>query len=110
MFSLTANRLTRSYDEVKAKFDALSPEEQASLDTEMAVAFEEHFSFQETQAWAHVSGIIDTDEAHIVYVSLGEVGDPGNGGWASETDTPTKVVVTLLMGQLLRMKIARFGR
>ena len=110
MFSLTANRLTRSYDEVKAKFDALSPDEQAKLDSEMAVSFEEHFSFQETQAWAHVSGILDTDEAQIVYVSLGEVGDPSNGGWSSETDTPTKVVVTLLMGQLLRMKIARHGR
>jgi hypothetical protein len=110
MFSLTANRLTRSYEQVKERFEALDPEAQASLDREMAVSFEEHFSFQETQAWAHVSGILDTDEAQIVYVALGEVGDPGNGGWASETDTPTKVVVTLLMGQLLKMKIARHGR
>ena len=110
MFSLTANRLTRSYDEVKAKLEALDPEAQAALDKEMAVSFEEHFSFQETQAWAHVSEILDTDEAQIVYVSLGEVGDPANGGWASETDTATKVVVTMLMGQLLKMKIARHGR
>ena len=105
MFSLTANRLTRSYDEVKAKLDALSPEEQVNLDSEMAVDFAEHFSFQETQAWAHVSQIITTDEAQIVYVSLGEVGDPSNGGWASETDTATKVVVTMLISQLLPLKI-----
>ncbi len=110
MFSLTANRLTKSYEQVKERFDALDPDAQAALDTEMAVSFEEHFSFQETQAWAHVSQILTTDEAQIVYVSLGEVGDPGNGGWASETDTPTKVVVTMLMGQLLKMKIARHGR
>lgn len=110
MFSLTANRLTRSYDKVKERFEALDPEAQAALDGEMAVTFEEHFSFQETQAWAHVSGILDTDEAQIVYVSLGEVGDPSNGGWASETDTPTKVVVTMLMGELLQAKIARHGR
>lgn len=110
MFSLTANRLTRSYDKVKERFEALDPEVQVSLDSEMAVSFEEHFSFQETQAWAHVSGILDTDEAQIVYVSLGEVGDPSNGGWASETDTPTKVVVTMLMGELLKAKIARHGR
>lgn len=110
MFSLTENRLTRSYDQVKGRFDALTPEEQEALDAQMAVTFEEHFSFQETQAWAHVSEILTTDEAQIVYVSLGEVGDPANGGWSSETDTPTKVVVTMLMGELLRAKIARFGR
>lgn len=110
MFSLTANRLTKSYEQVKERFEALGPDEQAALDSEMAVDWQEHFSFQETQAWAHVSQILTTEEAQIVYVSLGEVGDPSNGGWASDTDTPTKVVVTMLMGQLLPMKIAQARR
>jgi hypothetical protein len=29
------------------------------------------------------------------------VGSQENGGWAAETDLPTKVTVTMLMGQLL---------
>lgn len=101
MFSLTENRLTRSYAEVKERYDSLSPAKQASLDEEMAVTFEEHFAYQNAQARAHLMNVLDLDEAQIVYTALGEVGDPSNGGWASETDTPTKVVVTLLMGELL---------
>lgn len=107
MFSLTENRLTRRYAVVKERFAALDPEAQAKLDSEMDVTFEEHFAYQQEQARAHASGILETDEALIVYAALGEVGDPENGGWSEGTDTPTKIVVTLLMGELFKARLGR---
>src|SRR3990167_10291033 len=35
---------------------------------------EEHDAFQDTQAWAHASGIISTSEAQVIYMALGEMG------------------------------------
>jgi hypothetical protein len=98
---LAPNRLTATVDTVRAKMADLSAEDQENLDREMAVDFSEHFAYQETQARAHAEGVLSTDEAQVVYVALGEVGSPANGGWASGTDTATKVAVTLLMGELL---------
>ena len=99
MFS--ENRITRHIAGVRAKFDALTPKQQTELDATMAVEFNEHFGFQQAQARAHAEGKLTTDEAQIVYIALGEVGSPDNGGWAAGTDTPTKVSVTMLMGELL---------
>jgi hypothetical protein len=99
--NLTPNRLSATVDTVRAKLADLSAEDAAKLDAEMAVDWNEHFQYQEQQARAHAAGILSTDEALIVYAALGEVGAPSNGGWASGTDTATKVAVTLLMGELL---------
>jgi hypothetical protein len=98
---LGENRLTRSLAEIREKYDGLTPDKQANLDREMDVSFEEHFAYQNAQARAHAAGRITTDEAQLIYAALGEVGSTKNGGWAAGTDTPTKVVVTLTIGQLL---------
>lgn len=95
------NRIATAVENVRAKLAALDADKVAALDANMAVEFDEHFAFQNAQARAHLTGKLTTDEAQIVYVALGEVGSPSNGGWAAETDTATKVAVTLVMGELL---------
>jgi hypothetical protein len=95
------NRVSAAIAKVRIKYDALDSEAQTALDANMAVEFDEHFAFQQAQAHAHAAGKLTTDEAQIVYRALGEVGSPDNGGWAARTDAPTKVAVTLLMGELL---------
>jgi hypothetical protein len=101
------NRITTKISEVAAIIaEKGGAEALADLDATLAVTFEEHFAFQNAQARAHVTGLLTTDEAQVVYVALGEVGDPGNGGWAAGTDLATKVVVTQLMGELLARRAA----
>jgi hypothetical protein len=95
------NRVLAAVNQVRERYDALDADAQAELDATMAVAFDEHFAYQQQQARAHASGTLTTDEAQVVYVALGEVGSTANGGWAAGTDTPTKVAVTMLMGELL---------
>lgn len=97
----TTNRLTARLPAIRARFDRLSDEERADLDATFAVAWDEHFAYQQEQARAHAMGRITTEEATTIYAALGEVGSPENGGWAAGTDTATKVVVTLAMRDLL---------
>jgi hypothetical protein len=100
-----ANRLAAHIAKIQAKIDTLDPAAVAKLDADMNVEAYEHFQYQEEQARAHVSGKLTADEALIVYNALGEVGSQSNGGWASGTDTATKVSVTLLMGELVARRI-----
>lgn len=95
------NRIATAVANVRAKMAELDADAVAKLDAEMAVEFDEHFAFQNAQARAHAMGKITTDEAQVIYIALGEVGSASNGGWASQTDTATKVAVTLAMGELL---------
>lgn len=105
MPSTTTNRVAQHVASIRERVAALEPEAAAKLDAEMAVDFGEHFAYQEAQARAHVSGQLTSDEAMIVYVALGEVGSSANGGWAKDTDTATKVTVTMLMGELIRARL-----
>jgi len=89
--------------------EADKPGMAANLDKELAVDFEEHFKYQQLQAEFHAAGRLTPDAAQIVYVALGEIGDSDNGGWAAGTDLATKVIVTQLMGELLRLKLAQRG-
>ena len=86
------------------KGEPLSEDQIRNLEKTSEITFDEHFKFQDTQAWAHVSGIISTSEAQIVYVALGETGSVKNGGWASDTDLATKIIVTQLMFELMMIK------
>jgi hypothetical protein len=107
MFTLTPNRLSKAIETVQGQIDERLDEAGAkALGDTLAVTFEEHFQYQQLQARAHVMGNLTTDEAQIVYVALGEVGSPENGGWAAETTLATKVVVTQLMGELLEKRLA----
>jgi len=106
---LGPNRVSRAIDVSREAISKLNADTQAALDATLAVEFDEHFAYQQAQARAHVEGLLSTDEAQVVYVALGEVGSPSNGGWAEGTDTATKAVVTQLIGELLtrRSKVAR---
>ena len=109
MKALTGERLSGMIETAREKCVALEPSKLADLDENMAVEFSEHFEFQQLQAQAHVQGILTPEAAQIVYASLGEVGSSENGGWAAGTDTATKVIVTQLMSELLRLKLAKRG-
>jgi hypothetical protein len=105
---LTKTRLSASIAEAQARIDALGDDPKvAKLDETLAVTFDEHFRFQQMQAEAHVSGILETDAALLIYAALGEVGSSKNGGWAAGTNLATKVVITQLMGELLARKVRR---
>ncbi len=103
-YVITENRVSRAIEAARVKVSALD-DGGAALDEAMAVGFEEHFQYQTEQARAHADGLLTTDEARILYVALGEVGSPENGGWAAGTDTATKVVVTRLMLEILERKV-----
>lgn len=100
-------RLRYSLSERKAFQGRWPPtdEDIAKADKASDVTFTEHIAYQDTQAWAHASGLISYQEAQIIYQALGEVGSESNGGWAEGTDTATKVTVTKVIGELLGVKI-----
>lgn len=97
----TANRVAVAIDLTRPYVDSLSRVEREALTATTAVDFGQHFIYQQAQARAHASGNLAPEEAMAVYVALGEVGSDANGGWATETDLATKVVVTMLVHRLL---------
>lgn len=110
MKALTGEKLSRMIGECRVKCNALGtsdPTKLTELDKAMAVDFEEHFKFQQMQAEFHVGGLLEPEAAQIIYIALGEVGSVKNGGWAADTDTAQKVIVTQLMGELLTIKLSR---
>lgn len=102
---LTLETLTECIAQAQERVDALSQDRQDSLDRELDIDFEEHFIYQEQQARAHASGILDLGAANLIYRALGEVGSYENGGWASHTDLATKAVVTQIMAELLSARV-----
>jgi len=101
---LSSNRVARAIADIRGRLEVLEPEKRTALNETLALENGEHFRFQNLQAEAHAMQKLTTDEALIVYESLGELGDLENGGWASGTDLATKIVVTQLMGELLQWK------
>jgi hypothetical protein len=75
----------------------------AQAERNLDLTFEEHYEFQQTQVWAYVTGLINVDEAQTIYAALGEV--PAADGWADTTDLASKLVITVLMGEILERKI-----
>jgi hypothetical protein len=105
---LTKTRLDACIAQSQAKIDALKDEQAlAKFDAEMAISFDEHFRFQQMQAEAHASGILETDAALLIYAALGEVGSAKNGGWAAGTSLAKKVIITQVMAELLARKLGR---
>jgi hypothetical protein len=97
------NRIGDVIPKIERALADVGPEKAEELDAAMDVGFEEHFFFQQTQAEAHASGRISTEEALAIYAALGEVWSSENGGWAAGTDTATKCAVTQAMGELLSL-------
>lgn len=103
--SVTGAKMSSMIATVRTKCKALDEETRTNLDNNLAVDFGEHFQYQQMQAEAHAMGLLTPEAAMIVYRALGEIGSDDNGGWSAETDLPTKIVVTQLMGELLTMKV-----
>lgn len=103
--SLTRGRLAGKIAEAQHKVGQLEADRARSLDEAMSLEGDEHFRFQTMQAQAHAEGLLDTGAALIVYAALGEYGSASNGGWAADTSTATKVVVTQLMSELLARNV-----
>lgn len=97
----TPNRVLASVELVRAKFENTGSDAERQADASSDIDASMHFMFQEAQAAAHASGRLTLEEALVVYESLGEFWTESNGGWTKGTDTPTKVVVTILMAELL---------
>lgn len=98
---LNESILSRHLPLIRERIATLSDEEREEFEAEMAVTPAEHFAFQNAQARAHAAGRIPTETAQLIYAALGEVGSTKNGGWASDTDLATKVVVMMAMPSLL---------
>lgn len=103
---LSLDKLNGHIATVQDKLLALDESKRAEVDEGMALTFEDHFRFQQMQAEAHVSGLLSTEAAQLIYVTLGEVGSPRNGGWAADATTAQKVTITQLMGELLERRLA----
>lgn len=98
------NRVTEHIEKLRPRVEALTEEQRTGLDGSLAVAFDEHFAYQQAQAHAHAMGKLSPDEAQVIYVALGEVASATNGGWAANTDLATKVTVTKIVGELLGVR------
>ena len=109
MNALTAERLSNMIATAREKVGKLSVSELADLDNGMAVEFDEHYEYQQLQARFHATGMLTPEAAQIVYIALGECGSVNNGGWATNTDTATKVIVTQLMHELLQLSLKQRG-
>ena len=100
------NRITKYAAMVQDKIDALdgvgldgTPLDVAERGLDITMG--ERVAYQNAQATAHVTGKLSTDEAHAVYMAIGESGTSKNGGWARDTSYAMKITVTNLVGQLL---------
>ena len=97
------NRVTAAIAQMRERVATLEPDKIARLEEVNAVSSFEHAQYQNQQARAHAMGRLTTAEAQVVYMALGEVGNSENGGWATDTDLATKLVVTKIIGELLGM-------
>lgn len=86
-------------------FATLPSDKVASVDSTLALDFREHYEYQSIQSQEFAAGRITQADAQTVYAALGEVGDPGNGGWASDVDTATKYAVTLFIQNVVQQRI-----
>jgi len=79
----------------------------AEMDKTMALTFNDHADYQKCQSRAAAMGTLNTDEALTIYNALGEDCNPDNGGWQDGVNLATKVIVTQVVGELLKRRIAR---
>lgn len=100
------NRIESAIEEMRNRLMGLPQDKIDSLEETSTLEFDEHFQFQNEQARAHAMGIISTDEAQIIYRSLGESMSTTNGGWQMSADLATKIVIIKIMSELLGRRVA----
>jgi hypothetical protein len=101
---IVENRVTKMAALIQSRLDNLSPERIEALDRGMDLSFEDHFSFQQTQASAFALGKLTLEEAQTVYLALGNGWLSKNGGWSKGTSLAMKVTITKLIGELIGAK------
>jgi len=100
----TENRVEDNIDKLRRAFLA-NPSLAEKVEGIFTLSFEEHFAYQTVQSHAFASGVLTLEEAHTVYTSMGEMHTETNDGWAEGTDLATKMVVTALIGALMKAGI-----
>jgi len=99
------NRVTAAIAQMRERVATLEPDKVERLEKGNVLDSFEHAQYQNQQARAHATGRLTTEEAQVLYIALGEVGNPSNGGWATGTDLATKLVVTMVIGELLGARV-----
>ena len=104
MATAMGNRVTAAIARCEARIQAMGgiAKDGSRLDDLHAknrLALDEFVAYQNTQALAHATGKISSDEAATVYGALG--GESYHGDWPKGTSLAVKMVVTQLMGDLL---------
>jgi hypothetical protein len=101
MTNRVSNYIGMVRDKVEKLGEPLNGGTWEEAESNLDLTFSEHAAYQNAQAQAHAGGILNTEEAQIVYLALGEVGSTKNGGWAASVDYPVKVAITKLVGELM---------
>jgi len=74
-----------------------------TMHEEMKLSMAEFVQFQNLQAGAHAQGLITTEEAQTVYISLG--GESFHPDWPEGTSLGTKTAITQFMMELIERRI-----
>lgn len=110
----TGNRIAAAIARMQKRLDDMGGEENGvglngkplkSLHETNRLSFEDFQGYQNAQALAHATGLISAEEAQIVYTALG--GEVFHPDWAKGTSLATKMVVTQLIGELLKRQARR---
>ena len=107
MTTATVNRITVAISRNEAKLKSmngigLNGKSIDSLHESMALSFDDFFGYQNAQAAAFASGKLTFEEAQTVYAALG--GESFACDWPTGTSLSTKLVITQLMCELLKVK------
>lgn len=94
--------LAASYSDLRDRIAALSDEQRAEFERSMDLDESERFTWQTLQSRAFAMDRIPMDIAQFLYRAIGESGSARNGGWPLRTDLPTKVLVTMAIGELAK--------
>lgn len=95
------NRIEKAVALVEGKLAAITEDKRATLEKAMTLDFREHVAYMEANALAYAGNRLLLEESQMVYQALGE---GFVDGWPKDTSLAMKIVITQLMGELLRPK------
>ena len=91
---MTHNRLLDFAVWVRSRLDDLQPQALVELERMLEIEPYEAEEYQQRQARARMHGILNGDEATLIYRSL------DSGGWAPGTELEIKATIAVLMERL----------
>ena len=101
------NRLADYAIMVQSKLDKLGDQtlvpgkSMADFEADMSLSMEDFIGYQNAQSRAFASGKLTFDESQSAYIALG--GEIFHGDWPSGTSLATKIAVTRMIGELLKV-------